>query len=58
MTYDDSELMGVVTPVRGAKSIIVQQPYKRHFEEECSVREGGKVKRDLSPCLWGVYQEI
>ena len=47
MTYDDSELMGEVTPVRGAKCVIFQQPYKRHFEEECSAREGGKVKRDL-----------
>lgn len=26
MTYDDSELMGEVIPVRGAKSIIVQHP--------------------------------
>ena len=47
MTYDDSELMGEVIPVRGSKSIIVQEPYKCHFEEECSAGEGGKVKRDL-----------
>ena len=26
MTYDDSELMGEVTPVRGAECVIVRNP--------------------------------